>query len=133
NVDIGAKRHYFEPKRSIYDMTFMDTWGNTGNLDEYIGFYDNMLWEALYAASLSPSYLNRQAYGFVIHSGNTISLVKRPDEYTTKIDGDLSLGIVLLHFTGVAEELSAKVNWALGNNDSLKLPEGYEVIASCTL
>ena len=26
NVDISAKRHYFEPKRSVSDMVFLDTW-----------------------------------------------------------------------------------------------------------
>ena len=74
------------------------------------GFFDDVLWEALYAASLSPSYLNRQAYGFVIHD-SFISLVQAPDDYNTKIDGDLSLGIVLHHFSTVAEEWAGKLTW----------------------
>lgn len=77
NIDISAKRHYVEPKRSVYDMVFLNTWGNTHKLDDYIGFFDDMLWEAFYAASLSPSYLNRQAYGFVLHDGQ-VTLVRRP-------------------------------------------------------
>lgn len=134
NVDDVAKRKYFEPKRSVYDMTFMNAWGNTEGLDEYMGFFDDILWEALYAASLSPSYLNRQAYGFVIDGAHNIILVKRPDEYNTEIDGKLSLGIVMQHFTAVAEQYSARVSWSFGKDAAaVELPAGYEVVASCTL
>ena len=133
NVDILAKRRYTEPKRRVEDMAFLDTWGNTYKLFDYIGFFDDMLWEALYAASLSPSYLNRQAYGFLLHDGQ-ITLVSRPDEYTTEIDGTLSLGIVLHHFTSVAENWAGKLSWRFGNDAAqISLPEGHKVIASCTL
>ena len=133
NVDLVAKHRYMEPKRSVEDMAFLNTWGNTHELDQYIGFFDDMLWEALYAASLSPSYLNRQAYGFILHNGN-ISLIRRPDAYTTEIDGKLSLGIVLHHFTSVAENWAGKLNWRFGTEAAeLELPEGHEVIATATL
>ena len=132
NVDITAERHYFMPKRSIYDMVFMNSWGNTAGLDEFIGFYDNMLWEAFYAASLSPSYLNRQPYGFIIHKDG-ITLVHRPDEYTDKIDGDLGLGIVLLHFDGVVSQWLGQIKWTLGQNTPVALPSGYAAIATAAL
>ena len=133
NVDIDAKRRYFEPKRSINDMVFLSKWGNNYKVDEFIGFFDDMLWESFYAASLSPSYLNRQAYGFVIHNGS-ITLVERPDEYNTRLDGDLSLGIVLLHFSAVAENWVGKLSWRLGDGaEQLQLPEGHRAIASVNL
>lgn len=133
NVDLVAKHRYMEPKRSVEDMAFMKEWGNNHGLDAYIGFFGDALWEALYAATLSPSYLNRQAYGFLLKEG-VVSLVSRPDHYNTKIDGDLSLGIVLLHFTAVAEELAGKLNWRFGlDAEDLVLPEGHKVIASCSL
>lgn len=133
NVDVVARHRYVEPKRSMYDMVFLNTWGNTYKLDGHIGFFDDMLWEAFYAATLAPSYLNRQAYGFVIHDGS-ISLVRRPDEYTTEIDGKLSLGIVLLHFTGVAENWAGRLRWRFGEDAAkLQLPEGHQVIATCVL
>ena len=133
NVDLVAKHRYMEPKRSVEDMAFMKEWGNNHGLDAYIGFFGDALWEALYAATLSPSYLNRQAYGFLMKEG-VVSLVSRPDHYNTKIDGDLSLGIVLLHFTAVAEELAGKLNWRFGlDAEDLVLPEGHKVIASCSL
>ena len=133
NVDIVAKHRYMEPKRSVEDMAFLDTWGNHRDLDKYLGFFDDMLWEAIYAASLAPSYLNRQAYGFLLRDGE-ISLVERPDLYNTDIDGDLSLGAVLLHFSAVAEHWSGKLHWRFGEDAArLNLPEGHKVIATCAL
>ena len=133
NVDISAKRHYFEPKRGILDLVFLDTWGNSRNVESRIGFYDDMLWEALYAASLSPSYLNRQAYGFLLHDGE-ISLISRPDDFTTDIDGRLSLGVVLQHFTAAATEWAGSIHWRFGSDAAeLPLPEGHRVIATCSL
>lgn len=133
NIDISAKRHYFDPKKSIQDLVYLNEWGSKEGVNDYIGFFDEMLWEALYAASLSPSYLNRQAYGFVIHDGQ-ISLVRIPDEYNTDIDEKLSLGIVLLHFASVAAQWSGKIAWKLSNEKAaLALPEGYEVVATSSL
>ena len=133
NVDLVAKHRYMEPKRSVEDMAFLDTWGNTDGLDKYLGFFDDMLWEAIYAASLAPSYLNRQAYGFLLKDGE-ISLVERPDRYNVKTDGDLSLGVALLHFTAVAENWAGKLNWRFGEDAArLELPAGYRVIATCAV
>ena len=130
NIDIEAKRQYMEPKRSISDMVFLNTWGDNRNVNDYIGFFDDMLWEAFYAASRAPSYLNRQAYGFVIHDGR-ITLVRRPDGYTTEHDGNLSLGIALMHFSVVAENWVGKIHWVFGSDaPRLDLPAGHEVIAS---
>ena len=133
NVDLVAKHRYMEPKRSVEDMVFLDSWGNSDGLDKYLGFFDDMLWEAIYAASLAPSYLNRQAYGFLLKDGE-ISLVERPDRYNVKLDGDLSLGVVLLHFSAVAENWAGKLSWRFGDQAAkLDLPEGYKVIATCAV
>lgn len=133
NIDIDVKRHYMEPKRSIHDMVFLGDWGNTKSLNDYIGFFDDVLWESFYAASLAPSYLNRQAYGFVIHDGR-ITMVRRPDEFTTRLDGDLSLGAALLHFSAVAENWVGRIHWLLDNEASrLALPEGHQSVATCIL
>ncbi|MGM9574063.1 MAG: nitroreductase family protein [Hominicoprocola sp.] len=131
NVDVSAQRQYFAPKHGLHDMVFMNTWGNCEGVDEYIGFYDDMLWEALYAAAQSPSYLNRQPYGFIIRDGY-ITLVKAPDSYTDEINGKLGLGIVLLHFTSTASQWAGKIKWSFGADAAkLQLPEGYETVASC--
>ena len=130
DVDIQAKYRYMEPKRSVRDLVFVDTWGNDRDLEKRIGFFDDMLWEALYAASLSPSYLNRQAYGFLLHDG-CISLVERPDRYNVKIDGDLSLGIVLLHFTAVAENWAGRIRWNFAPDaHDLSIPADHRLVAT---
>lgn len=132
NVDVSAKRQYFAPKHGLHDMVFMDTWGNTQGVDEYIGFYDDMLWEAFYAASLSPSYLNRQPYGFLIRDGR-ITLVQKPDSYTGGLDSKLNLGAVLLHFTATASQWAGKISWQFEDASGLQLPEGHSAVASCAL
>ena len=133
DVDIKAKYRYMEPKRSVNDLAFVETWGNARDLDRYIGFFDDMLWEALYAASLAPSYLNRQAYGFLLHDGS-ISLVARPDSYNTQIDGDLSLGIVMLHFAAVAENWAGALRWNFETDaEGLQIPRDHKLIATAVL
>ena len=133
NVDIQAKRRYNEPKRSVYDLAYLNRWGNSDGLDEHMGFYGDLLWEALYAASLAPSYLNRQAYGFVLHDEG-VTLVRRPDAYTPDSDARLSLGAVLAHFTAVASLWSGGLTWTLGSAPaSLTLPEGHTVVATAKI
>ncbi len=133
DVDVVAKYRYMEPKRSVRELVYLNDWGNGEGLAEHIGFYGDMLWEAFYAASLSPSYLNRQAYGFLLHDGG-VSLVKRPDDYTTEHDGALSLGIVLLHFSAVLGGWLGNLKWKLGEDvASLPLPEGHSVVATLAL
>ena len=128
NVDVQAKRRYHEPKRSVYELAYLNRWGNTEGLEEHIGFYDDLLWEALYAASLAPSYLNRQAYGFVLHDGG-VTLVRKSDAYTPDIDARLSLGAVLQHFTAVASRWAGELRWSF-ENPPLALPEGHEAVAT---
>ena len=131
HVDIAAKRRYMDPKRGIGDLVFLEEWGNTCQVGDYMGFFDDMLWESFYAVSLSPSFLNRQAYGFLIQDGRII-LVERPDSYNNRLDGDLSLGIALLHFDAVAEKWAGTIRWNFAPK-GVKLPEGYRAVASCTL
>ena len=131
NIDISAKRQYFEPKRSVSDLVHMGTWGSREGLDSAIGFYDDMLWESFYAASLAPSYLNRQAYGFLMEPGR-VTLVRTPDAYNTPIDADLSLGIVLHHFTAVSEDWAGKLRWDLAPQ-GLDLPKGHRAVAAAAV
>ena len=132
NADVSVQRQYFNPKRSVHDLVSLDDWGNTIGVEEYIGFYDDLLWEAFYAASLAPSYLNRQPYGFLIRDGRIV-LVQKPDSYTDGIDAKLNLGVVLLHFSAVASQWAGKVDWSFEDLPSLSLPEGHSVVASVAL
>ena len=132
NVDVSAQRQYFQPKLSVSQLVFLNEWGNSEGVEEYIGFYDDMLWEAFYAVSLAPSYLNRQPYGFLIRDGR-ISLVQKPDEYASAIDAGLNLGIALLHFSAVASQWAGKLAWQFEEESSLPLPEGFRAVASVAL
>lgn len=131
-VDVAAQRQYFNPKVSVENLVSLNSWGNWEGVEERIGFYDDLLWEAFYAASLAPSYLNRQPYGFVIHDSG-ITLVQKPDEYTGEIDSQLNLGVVLHHFTSVASQWAGKIAWNLNEAPALQLPEGHKAIATCAL
>ena len=127
NIDINAKRRYMDPKKGLSQLVYLNTWGNRQGVDDYLGFFDDMLWESLYAASLAPSYLNRQAYGFLLGDGS-LDLVSVPDTYNTDHDRDLSLGIVMLHFDAVAEKWGGRRDWSFFPGDE-KLPEGHRAIA----
>ena len=131
NIDIIAKRQYFEPKVSVRELVHREQWGSRDGLGDAIGFYDDMLWEAFYAASLAPSYLNRQAYGFLLKPGS-VTLVSKPDAYNTPIDSDLSLGIVLHHFTAVARDWAGNLRWRF-DPEGVDLPEGHRAVASAAL
>ena len=132
DVDISAKHQYFNPKKKFSELVFKDTWGNSEGVDEFVESYGDMLGEAFYAACLSPSYLNRQPYGFIIHE-KSIYLIKTDDPYTTKNDSALDLGIVLLHFTSVAAGWMGSLKWQLGDDKVLTVPENYQVIGKCEL
>ena len=131
DIDISAKRHYFEPKRSVSDLVHKDTWGSRDGLDSAIGFYDDMLWESFYAASLAPSYLNRQAYGFLLEQGK-VTLVSVPDKFNVPIDAELSLGIVLHHFTVVSENWAGQLRWRFAP-EGPALPVGHRAVASAAI
>ena len=132
NVDVAAQRQYFNPKRSVSQLVWLNEWGSSEGVEEHIGFYGDLLWEAFYAASLAPSYLNRQPYGFLLRDGR-IYLVQAPDTYTDGIDAKLNLGIVLLHFSAVASQWAGKLIWQFEENSALSLPEGYRTVASVAL
>ena len=128
HVDVFAKRRYMDPKKSVSDLVFLNTWGNRHGVEDHLGFFGDMLWESLYAVSLSPSFLNRQAYGFLLE-GDRITLVSRPDQYNNELDGDLSLGIALLHFDAVAEKWSGNTVWNF-HPAEIALPQGHKSVAS---
>ena len=133
NIDIKAKRRYMDPKKSVGDLTYLNVWGNRYGLEDYLGFFGDTLWESLHAMSLSPSYLNRQAYALVLRDG-WVNLVSQPDHYNTDHDGALSLGAAMLHFDAVAENWAGKVHWQFDvPQEDLGLPKGHRVIARCTV
>ncbi len=128
NVSIRAKQQYHDPKKGIDRLVYMDTYGNRNGVDEFIGLYGDILFEAFHAASNSPSYMNRQPYSFVIREGKVI-LIGEPDELTGPIDAALNLGAVMLHFQAVASEYISSAAWTLPAGEVAGLPEGACAVA----
>ena len=129
-IDVQAEQQYYAPKKSVHELVHMESWSNKSGLDEMMDFYDDMLWQAFYAASLSPSYLNRQPYGFLVR-GHSIYLVQQEDAYTDNLDAALDLGIVLLHFSAVASRWAGEVRWELSPDAPDGLPAGHRAAAVC--
>ena len=127
-VDVTVEQQYFAPKKGIRELVNVDTWGNKEGLDEMLGFYDDMLWQAFYAVSLAPSYLNRQPYGFLVRD-HEIIFVQISDPYTDGTDAGLDAGIALLHFAAVAAQLLGKGRWELDPEGVEGVPEGGRALA----
>jgi len=133
DVDVLEKYRYMDPKRSVRELVYVGEWGSSRNVAHYIGLFDDMLWESLYAASLAPSYLNRQAYGFLLQEGR-VSLVSKPDSFSHAPDAELSLGIALLHFSAIAENWVGRLRWDFsGDPQGAELPEGHRIVASVAI
>lgn len=133
-IGLGEKRHYFDPKKSVTELLSIYTWGNKEGMDEMIGYYDNILGEALYAASLSPSYLNRQPYSFIAEGGK-VTLISEPDVYTDDLSALQNLGIVLHAFQMAASDvIGSHVGWTLTSDaEGLGLPEGARAVAAINI
>lgn len=132
-IDIDVKQGYYSPHLGINGMVFSGKWGNQTGVDEEIGDMESPLWQAFYAASLSPSYLNRQPYGFVL-DGDAVVLISRNDAYTDENDQKLNLGIVMLHFSSITAQMVGKITWTLGSYErDLGLPPTCKAVAYCRL
>ena len=128
NVDISAKRSYYSPKKDVSEIAFVGKVGCTQGLEEEMGFYEDMLWQALYAATKTPSYLNRQPYAFLLKDQD-VALLRMPDAYTDDVSARLNLGVAMLHFGAVASQWVGKVRWDLNPESNLELPEGVSLEA----
>ena len=130
-VDISILRQYYAPKKSINELVSVGKWGCKDGLDELMLSYGDMLWRSFYAASLSPSYLNRQPYGFLLRE-HELFLIQTEDAPTDPHDGELDLGIVLLHFSAVAAQWMGVPKWTFDRMpDDILLPEGCRIVAVC--
>lgn len=119
---------YIAPKIAVEELVFDSEWNKPLAFDE--DSTDPLLSSALYAASLAPSFLNRQPYRFVVQ-GSRVILLGKYESGTTKEDGLLDMGIVMLHFhEAYTEDISGGMKWKLGapENFSCGAPEDYTCI-----
>lgn len=132
-VEADVKREFYSPRLGIDNMVFSGKWGDRTGVNEEIGDMDSALWQAFYAVSLAPSYLNRQPYGFVL-DGGAVVLISKSDAYTEENDQKLNLGIAMLHFSSVASQMVGKLTWTLGAYEkNLGLPPACRAVACCKL
>ena len=128
-VSSRAKQEYYSPKKGVFDLVYLDSFGNKEGVSEKLDFFGDPVWEPLLAASNSPSYMNRQPYAFVL-KGNEIALVMLPDEYTGKIDAELNMGVVMQHFIAVARHCRGDAAWDLEAVDVQGLPDDAVVVGT---
>ena len=129
HVDVEAERYYYSHKKDINELVYLNELGNTEGVEEHIGFYDDMLWQAFYAVAQAPSYLNRQPYAFVIRD-HEIVLLRLADAYTDDHSAALNLGIAMSHFSALAGSYVGNVVWNLTPDTKMDLPAGASIVAA---
>ena len=130
NVSISSKSGHIAPKIAVTTLAFDTNFNTPYNFDDE--YADPVIADALYAASLSPSFLNHQNYRFIIN-GTHVYLFNRFDEVVTKNDNLLGLGAAMLNFHMIlSSKYSGIGNWSLDvsniKND-FKNPSDYTLVA----
>lgn len=54
-IDVRAEQQYYAPKKGVHDLVHMGSWSNKSGLDEMMDFYDDMLWQSIYALRSPPA------------------------------------------------------------------------------
>ena len=130
NVSISSKSGHIAPKIAVTTLAFDTNFNTPYNFDDE--YADPVIADALYAASLSPSFLNHQNYRFVIN-GTHVYLFNRFDEVVTKNDNLLGLGAAMLNFHMIlSSKYSGIGNWSLDVSNikhDFKNPSDYTLVA----
>ena len=129
-VEVTRREGRMVPKTPLDEFVFDRVWGEPLYVSDMAE--ENDLKAAFIAASLSPSYLNRQPYRLVYEPG-LLTLVQLPDELTGEYDARLGFGIVMQHVSCVLEQTRAQSpRWTLGDpGKALGLPQGCRAVAYC--
>lgn len=131
NVKFIKREGHIAPKIAQSELVFDGKWGVY--IDPNEKMIDPVLDEAFYAASLAPSFLNRQPYRF-INQGNRILVLTMKDDMVTDEDEKLGLGATLLNFHAVYSDYNPSAKpWIMGkpeNISDLGEPENYHVVGS---
>ena len=130
NVSISSKSGHIAPKIAVTTLAFDSDFNTPYNFDDE--YADPVIADALYAASLSPSFLNHQNYRFVIN-GTHIYLFNQFDDVVTKNDNLLGLGAAMLNFHMIlSSKYSGIGNWSLDVSNikhDFKNPSDYILVA----
>ncbi len=127
-VSLVKREGHIAPKIAQEDLVYQDKWGRPVEWEEQK--IDPLLDKSLYAASLAPSFLNRQPYRYILRKQQVI-LCGTLEEMTSLNDTLLDYGATMKNFDAVASERD-HVDWVMGepeNTTGLRIPESYRVIA----
>lgn len=130
-VDVIRQDPHLAPKISPDELVYDSVWGDRCYVSDMPAEYD--LKTAFFAASIAPSYLNRQPYR-LIWDHDRVVLVLTPDDLTTEEDARLGAGIVMQQFAAVLGETRGETPvWHMGAPEGRDygLPEGCRAAAWC--
>ena len=134
NVTMRKREGHIAPKIAQEELVYNSKWGVEMNWDDTM--QDPMMDEAFYAASLAPSFLNRQPYRY-IYDGSKIYILTTKEENTSKEDEKLGLGASMYNFYAVLADYMPKAPmWKMypeNNSEDLGQPKNYEVSAVITI
>ncbi len=134
NVTMRKREGHIAPKIAQEELVYNAKWGVEIDWDN--AMQDPMMDEAFYAASLAPSFLNRQPYRY-IYDGSKIYILTTKEENTSKEDEKLGLGASMYNFYAVLADYMPKAPmWQMypeNNSEDLGQPKNYEVSAVITI
>lgn len=134
DVKFEAREGHIAPKIAQSEMVYDGSWGVTPSWEE--DQFDPVLDKALYAATLAPSFLNRQTYRYLLKDRRVI-LCEKPEEMVSEADRKLGLGATMYNFHVIYTQYNHSGHgWKVGSVEDageLRLAEGYEAVASMQL
>lgn len=134
DVRFEAREGHIAPKIAQSEMVYEGSWGRTPSWEE--DRFDPYLDKALYAATLAPSFLNRQTYRYLLRDRCAV-LCEKAEEMVSEADRRLGLGATMYNFYITYSAYNhAGYRWKLGGaakTEDMELPEGYEPVAEIQL
>lgn len=125
SVKLIEREGHIAPKISEEELVFNEKWGEKLDFDNP-DMIDPYLDEALYCASLSPSFLNRQSYRFLIKNRKLI-IADKKDEMTSDNDALINIGVCMFSFASVYNEFCGRnLRWILKKTGDLEIPKDYD-------
>lgn len=126
NVKVIERKGYVAPKIALSDMVYNGKWGETFEFAE--GLTDEVLEDALFAASLAPYYLNKQEYHYLLRD-NKLILCNRNNPDILHQDALIGVGCTLFNFDAIYKEYNRQnSDWVLEPIE-VDIPEDYAVLA----
>lgn len=128
NVHFKERKGHIAPKIAQDELVYQDEWGVAVDWDNQQ--MDPLLDKSFYAASLAPSFLNRQPYRYVL-KGRQVILCAKKEDMTSVKDTLLDIGATMLNFDAIASQQDY-IDWQMGapeGAESIGMPEEYDAVA----